>query len=210
MGAEPRLYRRVSLAARLFGQASRIGPEVMQSLNVRRHGQGLLHCALPVRQANGFLETKTNTSKQFASGRERGWSVPRPDIGARWSWRAQEARSRIASRPPTGGRRRSIRGGAATGSGGTPHIRPQLSCIVRAMGHVPVENETITFATALRHNEMMAPRAFEGMGQERRNVLPCVAHCLGPKLRGAITFEKMVVREAWRRTSGPRSALDRV
>lgn len=39
---------------------------------------------------------------------------------------------------------------------------------------------------------------------------PDVAHRLGPKLRGAITFETMVVREAWRRTSGPRSALDLV
>src|SRR5262249_27744290 len=76
------------------------------------------------------------------------------------------------------------------------------------VGHVPVE--TITFVAPLRPHEMVAPRVFEGRGQERRNVLACVAHCLGPELRGAITFEKMVIREAWRRTSGPRSALDPV
>jgi hypothetical protein len=63
------------------------------------------------------------------------------------------------------------------------------------IGHVPVENETITFVAALRHNEMMTPRVFEE-GDEWRNVLACVAHCLGPKLRGAITFEKMVICEA--------------
>ena len=32
------------------------------------------------------------------------------------------------------------------------------------MGHVPVE--TITFVAALRYNEMVAPRMFEGRGQE--------------------------------------------
>ena len=53
-----------------------------------------------------------------------------------------------------------------------------------AMDHVPVENETIIFVAALRHNEMMTPRVFEE-GDERRNVLGCVAHSLGPKLRGA-------------------------
>ena len=53
------------------------------------------------------------------------------------------------------------------------------------MGHVTVENRTITFVAALRHNEIMAPRMFEGRGQERRNVLACVAHCLGPKFPGA-------------------------
>jgi hypothetical protein len=29
------------------------------------------------------------------------------------------------------------------------------------MGHVPVENETITFVATLRHNEMMAARMCE-------------------------------------------------
>ena len=73
------------------------------------------------------------------------------------------------------------------------------------MGHVLVEDETITLVATLRHNEMMALRVCEGRGQERRNVLACGVHCLGPKLRGAITFEKIVVRAAWRRASGPLS-----
>jgi hypothetical protein len=40
---------------RLLGYSARhcgLAPKLWQSLNVRRHGQGLLHCGLPVRRAN--------------------------------------------------------------------------------------------------------------------------------------------------------------
>jgi hypothetical protein len=107
-------------------------------------------------------------------GRCRDLTQARAGVGGRKKCvhelqdRPRSAVSRARRAAPTGGRRRSIRAGGAIGIGGTPHICRNClgSSGLLGMGHVPVENETITFVAALRHNEMMAPRVFEGRGHE--------------------------------------------
>jgi len=120
--------RTARLRARLFGASI---SDRRRSYGNRRtcswHGHRLLHCALPVRQANGFLEARRPRRRQFVAGGERGWSV-RP-TGAGVATGARRA-SRIASRrrparlgaagAPTRGRPRLPRAAGATGSGGPP------------------------------------------------------------------------------------------
>ena len=68
--------RTAPLRARLFGASI---SDRRRSYGNRRtcswHGHRLLHCALPVRQANGFLQARRPRRRQFVAGGERGWSV---------------------------------------------------------------------------------------------------------------------------------------
>jgi hypothetical protein len=63
------------------------------------------------------------------------------------------------------------------------------------MGHVPVENGTITFVVALRHNEV-----FEA-GHELEKCPGLRRALLGSEAPGCDNIRKKVVREAWRITA---------
>jgi hypothetical protein len=98
LGAKPRLYRPVSSAARSFGQALRIGPEVMAIAERAAAWPGVAALRLASETGELFSKPRRARRSNLRLAGNWGWSVPSPDIGARWSWRAQEARSRIASR----------------------------------------------------------------------------------------------------------------
>jgi hypothetical protein len=62
--------RATAIPPRVFGRKLR------QSLNVRRHGQALLHRALLVRETNGFLEADEHVEAICVWLGNGGWSVP--------------------------------------------------------------------------------------------------------------------------------------